>query len=180
MNWIYGVHFAEALAEAEERGFGLNFDILGSNFVNIAIIVFGLVYLGRGVLGDILGGRRATIEKALAEAEERQQAAAKALAEQQTLLAEAQAEAAQIKERAEASALKAGERIASQAENDIVRLWEAAEREMNAERSRVMDQLRRQLVEQALSKVTTELPNRLDDAKQDQLIDRSIQLLGGR
>lgn len=180
INWISLIHVAEAMAEAEERGFGFKFDILGSNFVNIAIIVFGLVYLGRGVLGGILGERRTTIEKALAEAEERQQAAAKALAEQQTLLAEAQAEAARIKERADVAAKAAAERIAVQAEADIVRLWEAAEREINAERTRVMAQLRRQLVEQALAKVGSELPSRLNDEAQDRLIDRSIQLLGGR
>ncbi len=180
INWISLIHFAEAMAEVEERGFGLKFDILDSNFVNIAIVVLGLIYLGRGVLGGILGDRRAAIEKALAEAEERQQAAAQDLAKQQGLLAEAQAEAAQIKERAEVAAKAAAERIALQAEADIVRLEEAAEREINAERTRVMTQLRRQLVEQALAKVGAELPDRLNDQTQDRLIDRSIQLLGGR
>ncbi|QYO64887.1 hypothetical protein [Leptolyngbya sp. 7M] len=88
---------------AHEGGFGLNFNILETNIINLAIVIGVLVYFGRNILGKILADRRSQIEQAIQEAEGRVKEAAAALAEQQRKLAQAQTEAQRIKANAEAS-----------------------------------------------------------------------------
>jgi len=65
------------LAEAEGHGgFGLNFDVLEANLINLTILIGVLFYFGRKVVGNILSERRANIEAAIKEAEQRQKEAA--------------------------------------------------------------------------------------------------------
>lgn len=165
---------------ASHSEFGLNFDILGSNVINIVLIVVLLIYLGRGLISNILTERKAAILAAIGDAESRQQQALEQLAEQQEKLAQAQQEAERIKQRAEENAKTLREQIALKAEDDIVKLQAAAEREMASERERVATLLRRQIARQALERVEAELPSRLSDDAQSRLIENSIQLLGGR
>ena len=73
---------ASELGEAEAHGgFGLNFDILESNLINLAILIGLLFYFGRSFLGKVLGERREKIETAIKEAEQRQKEAAAALSD---------------------------------------------------------------------------------------------------
>jgi F-type H+-transporting ATPase subunit b len=44
----------EVVETAEAGGFGLNFDILETNLVNLAIVAGVLIYFGRGFLGKTL------------------------------------------------------------------------------------------------------------------------------
>lgn len=174
--------FAEAaVAEAvEEAGFGFNPDILGSNVINIVVIVAFLVYVSKNVVGGILSERKAEIVKAIESAEARQKGALEELAKQQENLAQAQQEAERIKQQAEATAQKVRDQVMAQAERDIEQQRAAADREIASERARVADRLRRDLVRQALERVEAELPARMDDGTKGRLIDNSIQLLGGR
>ncbi|HEY9909288.1 MAG TPA: F0F1 ATP synthase subunit B [Thermosynechococcaceae cyanobacterium] len=166
-------------AEAAEGGFGFNFDVLGSNLFNLAIVYVILFYFGRGFLSKALGGRRAAIETAIQEAEARQKTASAALTEQQQKLAQAQTEATQIRASAEEGAKSAKADILAKAEQDVQRLKEAAAQDLNTEQERVINELRQRVVALALQKVEAELPNRVNDSTQQQLIDRSIALLGG-
>lgn len=169
---------AEVAAEAE-GGFGFNFDILDTNLINLAIIIGVLLFFGRNVVGKILSDRRAGIETAIYSAERRQKEAATALAEQQQKLAQAQAEAGRIQKSALESAEVARENILAQATQDIERLKETATQDLNTERDRAIAQLRSRVVAMALEKVESQLRTGVDNAVQQQLIDRSIALLGG-
>lgn len=171
---------AEALEAGTEGGYGLNFDILQTNLINLVIIIGVLFYFGRKVVGKTLSDRRERIETAIKTAEQRQRDAATALAEQQQKLAQAQAEAERIRKNAEESAKTARENILVQATQDIERMRETANQELNTERERVINQLRQQVVTMALEKVESELQNRVDNAAQQKLIDRSLALLGDR
>lgn len=171
---------AEAAEAAEAGGFGLNFDILETNLINLSIVIGVLVYFGRGFLSKTLGDRRAAIETAIKDAEQRKKQAVSALAEQQQKLAQAQGEADKIR----ASALQAAEaakaEIAAKAEHDIQRMREAASQDLNTEQARVMNELRQRVAALAIQRVESELPSRLNDSVQQQLIDRSIaQLVAG-
>lgn len=169
------------LAEAgAEGGFGLNLDILDTNLINLAIIIGALLFFGRKVVGNILSERRERIETAIQSAEQRQREAAVALSEQQQKLAQAQAEVERIRKSAEESAKVARENIMATAAQDIERLKETSAQELNSERDRAIAQLRQRVVAMALQKVESQLRTGVDDAAQQQLIDRSIALLGGR
>lgn len=168
-----------ALSEAE-GGFGFNFDILDTNLINLAIIIGGLLFFGRKFVGKTLSQRREQIETAILSAERRQKEAAAALAQQQQKLAQAQTEAERIRKSAEESAKVATENIMAQATQDIERLKETANQDLNSERERAIAAVRSRVVAMALQKVESQLQSGVDDAAQQQLIDRSIALLGGR
>jgi len=158
--------FSEA---AEAGGFGLNFNILDTNLINLAIILSVLVYFGRGFLGKILLERRQKIETAIQDAEKRKKDAAASLADQQQKLAQAQTEAGRIRAAAEESAKKAKETILTQTEQDI-----------HSQQERIIAELRQRVVAMALEQAESRLKSDLNENTQQQLIDRSIAMLGGQ
>lgn len=169
------------IAEAEGTGgFGLNLDILESNLINLAILVGVLFYFGRKLLGNILTERRLKIETAIKEAEQRQQEAAAALSEAQQKLTEAQAEAQRIRAAAEESAKAAREGILAKAGADVERIIGGIDAVIDAGRGKAIAQLRQRVAALALERVESQLRTQLDDSTQNQLVDRSIALLGGR
>ncbi|OLP15368.1 ATP synthase F0 subunit B [Leptolyngbya sp. 'hensonii'] len=169
------------LAEATgEGGFGLNFNLLETNLINLAIVIGLLVYLGRKFLGGILADRTSTIEAAIRAAEERRKDAAAALAEEQQKLAQAQAEAERIRASAEEAAKAAREAILAQAERDVQRVRETAVQDINTEQERAILELRRRVAALALQRVESQLAGNLNESAQQRLIDRSIATLGGR
>ena len=171
---------AEMAEAGSEGGIGLNLDILGTNLINLVIIIGVLVFFGRKIVGKTLIERRERIETAIQSAERRQKEAAKALSEQQQKLAQAQAEAERIRNRAQESANVAREDIMAAAAKDIERLKETANQDLKSETERAIAQLRQRVVAMALQKVEAQLRTGVDQGTQQKLIDRSIALLGGR
>ncbi len=170
---------ASELAEAEGHGgFGLNLDILGSNVINLAILIGVLVYFGRGVLGNVLRERRSRIETAIKEAEQRQKEAAAALSDVQQKLTQAQSEAERIRSGAQANAQTAREAILAKAAHDVDRMKETAVQDLNNETERAIAELRQRVAAMAMQRVESQLKSHLDESTQQQLIDRSIALLG--
>ena len=168
-----------ATEASAESGFGLNLDILETNLVNLAIVIGLLVYYGRGFIGKLLTTRRSQIETAIREAEERQQKASAALAEQEKKLAEAQVEAERIRANAAERAQAVKAQIAEQAAQDVARMKDMATREVDAEQQRVIAQLRARVVALALEGAEAQTREQLDPGKQEQLVDRSLTMLGG-
>jgi len=172
---LLGSEVAEA---AEGGGFGLNFDILETNLINLSIVIALLIYFGRGFLGKILGDRRSAIETAIKEAEQRKKDASIALADQQQKLAQAQSEAEKIRASADDAAKAARAEILAKSEQDLQRMREAAAQDLTTEQERVIAELRQRVAALALQKVESELPGRLNDEVQQRLVDRSIAMLG--
>ncbi len=166
-------------AAAEETGFGLNFNILDTNLINLAIVLGVVVYLARNFLGKTLSERRSQIEIAIKNAEKRKQEASAALANQQQKLAQAKTEAARIKTEAEASAKAASAEIMAQSVQDIERLKASAAQDLNSQQERVMTELRQRVAALAMEKVEARLNSGLSDDTQKQLVDRSIAMMGG-
>lgn len=169
----------EAAQAVESSGFGLNFNILETNLINLAIVIGVLFYFGRQVLGNTLSDRRSKIEEEIRDAESRQKEAAAALADAQQKLAQAQAEAERIRAAAEESAKAAREAILTQATKDIERLKETAAKDLEADRDRAIAELRERVAAMAIQRVESQLRDHLDDSTQQHLIDRSIAILGG-
>jgi F-type H+-transporting ATPase subunit b len=168
------------LANTGGGGVSLNTDIFEANVINLAILLVGLFIFGRKVLTNILGERRATIEAALKDAESRQQQAATALSAAKEQLAQAKAEATKIREDGVKSAANAKADIEAKTAADITRMREAASQDTNSERERAIAQLRQQVVEMAMAKSQERLASLLNENAQQQLVDRSISLVGGK
>lgn len=172
---------AGELSEAAEgSGIGLNLDLLDTNLINLVIIIGVLVYFGRGFLGKTLSDRRARIEAAIQDAEQRKKDAAAALADQQQKLAQAQTEAARLRAEAEERAKAARDAILAQTEEDIQRMRASADQDMASQQERVISELRQRIAALALQQAEANLKSGLNDHVQQQLIDRSIAMLGGR
>jgi F-type H+-transporting ATPase subunit b len=167
---------AEAI---EEPGFGLNFDILETNLINLVIIIGVLVYFGRGFLGKTLAERKARIEEAIREAETRKKEAAAALADEQQKLAQAQAEASRILAEAQERAKAVRESVLARAQDDIQRLKAAEAQGLTSQQERVTAELRQRIAALALQQVESQLKSGIGDSTQQQLIDRSIATIGG-
>jgi F-type H+-transporting ATPase subunit b len=166
------------LAEAH-KSFGLNFDILETNVINLAIIIGVLVYFGRGVLSKTLGERQSTIETAITEAEGRAKTAQSQLSEAQEKLTQAQAEAQRIRSKAEEQAQAAKATILAKSEQEIVSMKAAAAQELNASQDKAVAELRARAISLALSQVEERLRGGLDESAQRQLVDTSLAMLGG-
>lgn len=168
---------ALGLLASETKGFGLNFDILETNLINLAIIIGVLFYFGRGFLGSKLKERREAIEEAITEAEMRQKKASSALAEQQQKLQMAKKEAEVIKADAKTNAEAARQAVLEQSAKDVARLKASAAQDLTSQQEKVMQELRRRVSEMAMEKVRSRLPEVLNEGKQSQLIDQSIAQL---
>lgn len=165
------------LLATEEGGFGLNFDLLETNLINLVIIWGVLFYFGSKFLGSTLSERRANIEEAIRDAERRQREAKQSLTEQEKNLAQAQSKAKDIVASAKQSATKASEDILAQAQADIERMRTAADQDVSFQQEKVMRELRQRISELALERAENELPSRLNPEIQTALIDKSIALL---
>lgn len=166
-------------AAAEEAGFGLNFDILEANLINLAVVIWVVVNFGGKFISKALAERRSGIETAIKDAEQRKQTAAAALADQQQKLAQAQAEATRIRAAAEESAKTAKADILAQAAQDIERLKATAAQDLTSQQDKVMTELRQRIATLAMQKVEDQLKSGLSDDTQKQLVDRSIAMMGG-
>ncbi|MGK7893817.1 MAG: F0F1 ATP synthase subunit B [Xenococcus sp. (in: cyanobacteria)] len=169
---------AEAHSEAE-GGFGLNLDILGTNLINLAILVGILVYYGKGLISNLMSERNSKIAEQIQEAEKKQQTAAAALQEQKQKLAEAEKTADKIRQDALANAEKTKQAILAQGEKEVERLKATAVADLNSEQAKVIAELRQRVAALAIEQVETQLPQMLNDEAQNQLIESSIARLGG-
>lgn len=159
------------------EGFGINANIFETNLINLAIVLVLVVNFARSFLGKLLSARLQRIEAEIREAEARQKQAQQELEVAQANLAQAQAQAQQILQEAQVTAESVRQSILAGVEADIAKLQSAAEQEIASEQERVLKQLRRQLVEQAISAVQARLEQGLSDSVQQQLVDRSLSLL---
>lgn len=162
----------------EEPGFGLNFNILETNLVNLAILLGVMFYFGRNIVGNILTTRRSKIEQAIKNAETRQQQAKSALENQKKSLAEAELKAQSILQEAKVNAEDIKAAILAKGEQDVTRIQEMAEQNLNSEQDKAIAQLRQEVTALAMAEVEKKLEGMLDDSAQYELIDRSINQLG--
>ncbi|MDJ0725862.1 MAG: F0F1 ATP synthase subunit B [Prochloraceae cyanobacterium] len=167
------------LLAAESSGFGLNFDILDTNLINLAILIGILVFYGRKLLGKILADRQARIAEEIAQAEVSLNKAEAELAEAKKNLAEAEETAKKIIAEAAEKAEATKAAIAAKAEADIERLKESAQKDLDTERDRAIAALKRRIATLAVERSESQMKNTLDGSAQNQLIDRSIAQIGG-
>jgi len=160
-------------------GFGISSDILGSNVINLAIVIGLLVVYGGKFVGNLLTERRNRIAEEIKEAENRAAIAAKALAEGKENLGQAQAKAKQIKSDAESTAEKLRAEILAQGQKDIERMRATAVQELDSERAKVVAGLKQRIAVLALEKAEQQLRDTLNDEVQGKLISRAVEQLGG-
>jgi len=159
-------------------GFGLNLNVLETNIINLAVVVFGLYKFLPGFLGKILEKRRTSILTDLKDAEERLNQSKNSLLKAKEELASAKQKADRIrndsKARAEAIRLESEKKTVE----EMARIKQGAASDLNAEAARVTSQLRKEAAELAIEKALAILPEKLDSNTQDNFLKQSIKNIG--
>lgn len=170
-----------SLAElSSEKGFGFNTNFLEANVINIAILLSGVVYLGRNFLTSALEARQTKVSEAIQEAEERLLQAQSRLVESETQLKQAQAVIAEIKKEAEKTAAAVQEGIKAQGKLDIERLTNNGKASMEKTELQIKRQIQQQITDLAVQKVTIQLKESMTPSIQSKVISSNISNLGGQ
>jgi F-type H+-transporting ATPase subunit b len=162
------------------KGFGLNPNFLESNVINIAILLSGVVYLGRNFLTSALESRQQKVSEAIQESEERLQQANTRLMEAEKQLTESQIVIDQIKKEAESTARKVKETILAQGKLDIERLTNNGKSSIEKAEVQIKKQIQQHISNLALERVSGQLKTYLKPNLQSKLIDTNISQLGGQ
>jgi F-type H+-transporting ATPase subunit b len=162
------------------KGFGLNPNFLESNVINIAILLSGVVYLGRNFLTAALESRQQKVAEAIQESEERLQQANTRLIEAEKQLTESQIVIDQIKKEAESTARKVKETILAQGKLDIERLTNNGKSSIEKAEVQIKKQIQQRVSTLALQRVSGQLKTYLKPNLQSKLIDTNISQLGGQ
>nr|YP_008144900.1 ATP synthase subunit b [Grateloupia taiwanensis]AGO19746.1 ATP synthase subunit b [Grateloupia taiwanensis] len=162
----------------EQQGLRFNSNFLEANVINIALLLFGLIYVLKQFLGSILVARQEKVLSAIQESEERLQQANIRLAESEKQLAQTQIVINQIIQEAESIAQKVRQSILDQGKSDIERLTIASKASISTAESQVRQQIQQQITALAISKVTLQLQNQVTSAMQATIIDSNIAQLG--
>lgn len=165
---------------SSEKGFGLNPNFLESNVINIAILLSGVVYLGRNFLTSALESRQQKVAEAIQESEERLQQANKRLVEAEKQLAEAKLVIEQIKKDAEVTARKVKETILAQGKLDIERLTNNGKSSIEKAEIQIRKQIQQHITNLAIQRVSGQMKSYLTSNLQSKLIDSNISQLGGQ
>jgi F-type H+-transporting ATPase subunit b len=168
------------LATAGKGGVSLNTDLIEANLFNLTVVLVFVFVFGRKVLTNILTERRDAIETAIKDSEDRQKQALSALAGAKKNLAQAQAEAESIRQAAITGAANAKAEIAAKVATDIERMQQLAAANNDTEQDKAIAELRARVTNLAMERAQAQLSKLLTKSAQTELIDRSIEMVGGK
>jgi F-type H+-transporting ATPase subunit b len=168
------------LATAGNGGVGLNLDLIETNLFNLTLVVGFVIVFGRKVLTEILTERRALIETAIKDIEDRQKQAISALEVAKQNLAQAKAEAETIRKTAVTSAASAKAEIEAKTAADIARMQQLAAADTSTEQDKAIAELRARITALAIEQAEAQFKNLLTESAQSTLIDRSIAMVGDK
>ena len=170
-----------SLAELSSgKGFGFNSNFLEANVLNIALLLSGVVYLGRNFLTSALELRQQKVTEAIQEAEERLQQANARLLDSEKQLTEAQSVIEKIKKEAETTARTVKETILAQGKVDIERLTNNGKNSIEQAEMQIKKQIQQRITDLAMERVSNQLQDYMTPSLQSKVVDNNIAQLGGQ
>ena len=174
-----GEFWSESTQIASPLGtFGLNFDIIETNILNLGVVIGVVIYLGGDVLTSLLNDRKQKILGTLKSADERFLEAQQKLEEAKQKVQTAQTKAIEIREQGNKTAIQAAKTLFERTEDEIRRLEEGKQATLRFEEEKAMSQVRQQVVSLSIEKAFNQLRTKMDASIQRRLIDTNINLLG--
>ncbi|MDI6774674.1 MAG: F0F1 ATP synthase subunit B [Verrucomicrobiota bacterium] len=154
-------------------------DVSGSlmlwTWVSFAVVAIILYKTAWKPIMRALDDREKAIRKALEDAEKARAEMAEATARRRRILADSDAEARRIVAEAKAGALDAAEKIEKQTRDNLRRLKDDAERQIEASAGRARAALRAESAELAVLMAERALQETMDPARQKELVDRLVK-----
>ena len=170
-----------SLAELSSgKGFGFNSNFLEANVLNIALLLSGVIYLGRNFLTSALELRQQKVTEAIQEAEERLQQANAKLLDSEKQLTEAQSVIEKIKKEAETTARTVKETILAQGKVDIERLTNNGKNSIEQAEMQIKKQIQQRITDLAMERVSSQLQDYMTPSLQSKVVDNNIAQLGGQ
>ena len=158
--------------------FGLNFDIIETNILNLGVVIAVVIYLGGDVLTSLLNDRKQKILGTLKSADERFLEAQQKLEEAKQKVSAAQKKALEIREQGNKTALQTAKTLFSRTEEEIRRLEEGKQASLRFEEEKALSQVKQQVVTLSLEKAFENLKTKMDSSTQRKLIETNISSLG--
>jgi F-type H+-transporting ATPase subunit b len=160
------------------EGFGLNFDLIETNILNLLVVLGVVIYLGGDVLSSLLNERKQKIFATLKSANERFVEAEQKLAEAKQKIQIAQAKALEIREQGKVTAKQTTKTLADRTLEEIHRLEEGKQAILRFEEEKAMGQIRHQVISLSLERALQLLRTKIDASVHRRLIDTNINALG--
>nr|YP_009589433.1 ATP synthase CF0 subunit I [Selaginella doederleinii]QBL76016.1 ATP synthase CF0 subunit I [Selaginella doederleinii] len=160
-------------------GFALNTNPLETNLINSGVVLALLVYLGRGVLSNLLNNRERTILNAIRDAEDRYKEAADRLDQARARLLRARVRADDIRMNGLSRVQRAKRDPANAADGDLERLEESKNATIRFEEQRAIEQVRQQAARLALERALKASDIRSNNEVHSHTIEHHIGLLKG-
>ena len=150
-------------------------------FINLAVFVTMLVVVMRKFvrLPEKFKDRKETIRRELVRAQQERDAAIAKLKEIEERLARLDAEVTSVKEKSRVEAAEERERIGRSTENEIAKLSEQAQREIESAGKTARHELRRYTAEQSVRLAEAMIRRDMKPEDDARLIGRNIGELGG-
>ena len=155
---------------------------LGNAIWTLAIFVIVVIVLGKFAWGPVLGllqQREEFIHRSLADAKRDRDEAEARLKEYAAKLQSAQAEAAAIVEEARRDAERLREEIRQRAKSEADKIVANAERQIQLETSRALEQIRREAVDLSVMIASKIIQRNLTKEDNDKLIDEALRQIDG-
>ena len=137
---------------AEERGIGLNPDILETGLINILGLVGILIYAGKDFLGSVLEERKTTIVQNVQDAEDRLSEAQKRLIEAQKQLNQASVVITDIKAETLSTKKRMLEANVTEAKNDLKFRFERAVLAFKSKERQIFFEIKEQITSLVLER----------------------------
>jgi F-type H+-transporting ATPase subunit b len=155
---------------------------LGNAIWTLAIFVIVVIVLGKFAWGPVLGllqQREQFIHRALADAKRDRDEAEARLKEYAAKLQSAHAEAATLVEEARRDAERLREEIRQRAKSDAEKLIAGAERQIQLQTNRALEQIRREAVDLSVMIASKIIQRNLTKEDNERLIDEALKQVQG-
>jgi F-type H+-transporting ATPase subunit b len=150
---------------------GVNLPFLLVQIVNLLIVYVVVAKWIVGPIGGLLERRRHNIAQAIEDARVASEARAAAENDAAKIIADAQAEASRIVREANERAQDVAKEVKTEAETEAARAHEAALNEAEAERNRILGDLRGQVAALSIAATQKLVGDTLDEKRQHTLLD---------
>ena len=137
---------------AEDKGIGLNLDILETGLINILTVLGILIYTGKDFLGSLLEERKTTIVKGVQDAEDRLNEAQKRLNEAKKQLNQANLVISEIKNETIATKKVLLESDAYEAKKDLKIRFERALATFRSKERQIFLEIKQQIISLVLKR----------------------------
>ncbi|MCI6868490.1 MAG: F0F1 ATP synthase subunit B [Lachnospiraceae bacterium] len=164
-----------------DRLFGLDLQLLvdaGIQLLAILVLFIGLSYLLFNPVRELLRKRQETIKKEMEDAAKDKEDAAKLRKDYEAKMRDVSKESEAILSETRKKALKKETEIVNEAREEAGRIMDRANREIELEKSKVRDEVKKEMIAVASAMAGRIVTASMDEAKQNELIEDTLKEMG--